>query len=626
MEAEEDSGEKEARPKRNQVPQPERDVYTFPGDSDPESPPPAPWAHCTFIQRCRKKRVLLRPFSGLRSLNKSESGKLTKRSPLRCKAAKSGPVHPGGGVYDFEEGFEEGPAETRKLRGRGGKKPKEAEAEAPEIFTCVECSIYFRKQVHLKEHMAQHSQSTAGGGRRAGKGRSFQCAECGWNLPNRPALADHHRRHCESRLKILEEIKKLNENGNEAAENEETPAHPAVAQHTGPVYNAGKMSAPEIVKSPPLSPSSLSTPDQDFYATPLTSAGIPAQTRTVSSYRRRFVCTKCDFSTRTSQALANHSKTHNRKKPALQADSPSPGSASTLASTSLRCGHCAFLTSSLSTLREHQTLVHHVSARGKQDDGGSHPSESGSFPEAAQGKSQHGITAPEDEAAPDGAAAQPKSQAVGSRRLSTRGKTWTEFNPEMDDESSSRREKLDRERREEPTSEENSPVGGKPRTKAKPNTVANFDPDTFSVMHCEFCKAGFDTRAGLSSHARAHLRDFGITNWDITISPIHILRELFSSRPDLVIPTAPPRSQSSYSEEEEEEEEEEGEEDDEERNYKDGIIKVKLEGGTSKRTPCVSDLNAVASASCHQWKKKDGEEDCRGMFNFCNYLKIERSC
>ncbi|GAA6215462.1 protein Wiz isoform X1 [Lates japonicus] len=59
-------------------------------------------------------------------------------------------------------------------------------------------------------------------------------------------------------------------------------------------------------------------------------------------------------------------------------------------------------------------------------------------------------------------------------------------------------------------------------------------------MHCEFCSAGFDTRAGLSSHARAHLRDFGITNWDVTISPIHILRELFSSRPDLVIPTAPP--------------------------------------------------------------------------------------
>uniref|UniRef100_A0A3B4U1F5 WIZ zinc finger b n=1 Tax=Seriola dumerili TaxID=41447 RepID=A0A3B4U1F5_SERDU len=82
--------------------------------------------------------------------------------------------------------------------------------------------------------------------------------------------------------------------------------------------------------------------------------------------------------------------------------------------------------------------------------------------------------------------------------------------------------------------------------------IANFDPDTFSVMHCEFCSAGFDTRAGLSSHARAHLRDFGITNWDVTISPIHILRELFSSRPDLVIPTAPPRSLSSPQEEEDE--------------------------------------------------------------------------
>lgn len=149
--------------------------------------------------------------------------------------------------------------------------------------------------------------------------------------------------------------------------------------------------------------------------------------------------------------------------------------------------------------------------------------------------------------------------------------------------------------------------------------VANFDPDTFSVMHCEFCKAGFDTRAGLSSHARAHLRDFGITNWDITISPIHILRELFSSRPDLVIPTAPPRSHSSYSEEEEEEEDEE--DDEEKKLKKDGIIKVKLEAETSKRTVCVSDLNAVPSASCHQWKKKDGEDDCRGRINFCYYLK-----
>ena len=87
---------------------------------------------------------------------------------------------------------------------------------------------------------------------------------------------------------------------------------------------------------------------------------------------------------------------------------------------------------------------------------------------------------------------------------------------------------------------------------ASPFPVANFDPDTFSVMRCEFCSAGFDTRAGLSSHARAHLRDFGITNWEVTVSPIHILRGLFSSRPDLALPTAPPRSPGTREEDEEE--------------------------------------------------------------------------
>ena len=145
------------------------------------------------------------------------------------------------------------------------------------------------------------------------------------------------------------------------------------------------------------------------------------------------------------------------------------------------------------------------------------------------------------------------------------------------------------------------------------STVANFDPDTFSVMHCEFCSAGFDTRAGLSSHARAHLRDFGITNWDVTISPIHILRELFSSRPDLVIPTAPPRSPGSSLEEggegeEEERETEEGEEGE-------GIIEVKLEGETSERTLSASVSDALPSASPRRCKKEDGVEESAGKFS-----------
>lgn len=91
-----------------------------------------------------------------------------------------------------------------------------------------------------------------------------------------------------------------------------------------------------------------------------------------------------------------------------------------------------------------------------------------------------------------------------------------------------------------------------------PPLVANFDPSTFSVMRCEFCSAGFDTRAGLSSHARAHLRDFGITNWEVTVSPINILRELFAKHPDLVLPTATTHTLQSDQEQNSDEEQESG--------------------------------------------------------------------
>ena len=86
-EGEEDEGDK--RPKGAETKESERDVYTFPGDSDPESPPPAPWAQCTFIQRCRKKRVLLRPFSGLGTLKRTgpETGLQAGRASLRKSAS-----------------------------------------------------------------------------------------------------------------------------------------------------------------------------------------------------------------------------------------------------------------------------------------------------------------------------------------------------------------------------------------------------------------------------------------------------------------------------------------------------------------------------------------------------------
>lgn len=521
-----DSSEGEKRPKGKEMKEPERDVYSFPGDSDPESPPPAPWAHCTFIQQCRKKRVLLRPFSGLGTLKRTlpEPGKGARVSPQKSKPAELAQRNRGGGVYDFEEdNFGEGAVEElMKFREREGKREEEEEEESElvpekEIFTCVECSIYFKKQVHLQEHIIEHCQNSAGGGRRLGKGNRFWCNECGWNLPNRLALADHHRRHQESRLKILEEIEKLNENGR-AREiqklDSEAVKHispdPPIMQDGSAASFPGKESDLEIITSPPLSPAPISTPDADPAVTDSdttlpNSVRSPTHARAVSAYRRRFVCTKCNFSTRTSQALANHTKTHNRKKPALQTDSPSPGSPSCLASTSLACGHCAFLTSSQTVMREHQKLVHpgQVSISGVQADetvqhsrsnvvariskipiDSEHLSGSGSasLPEATQGKNQQEATVSEDSTIPDSAAAQPTSQVVfkcsGNSKFSIKRKTWTDlakFNPRLDDDKLSGSEEQDEVQSTEFDSEcsqqeANSPVGVKPRTRTQSNT------------------------------------------------------------------------------------------------------------------------------------------------------------
>lgn len=502
MEEEEEvleNSEEEIKPKGKETKEPERDVYTFPGDSDQESPPPAPWAHCTFIQRCRKKRVLLRPFSGLGTFKRTlpETAKLARPSLQKSETVQ---LNRGGEVYDFEEvSFGEGGVEPIKFRDRGGRRDKEGEEESgvesdKEIFTCVECSIYFKKQVHLQEHMIEHNQSGAGGGRRLGKGSRFQCVECGWNLQNRLALADHHRRHQESRLKILEEIEKLNENG-KAKEFQTLDSKvlsrsvdPAVTESTGPAATLSKVSDQEIVKCPPVSPVSAPDPEPgvlDLDAAPPNSVRTPTQTRALSAYhRRRFVCTKCNFSTRTSQALANHSKTHNRKKPTLQPESSSLGSPSSLASTSLSCGHCGFLTSSESILREHRALVHpgqidESGQRLKANVGGRILKPNLDPEVVSESGSKRAVADSDDSRTADGAAARPARQVVFNRRFSRRGKTWTDLaklETTINDEKlpESEEEEQDQDRRTEfntelSQEEESSAVGVRPQTRVRSN-------------------------------------------------------------------------------------------------------------------------------------------------------------
>ncbi|XP_014891351.1 protein Wiz isoform X5 [Poecilia latipinna] len=414
-EEEADSGEGETKPRGNEARELERDVYTFPGDSDPESPPPAPWAHCTFIQRCRRKRALLRPFSGIGS---PETHKSKRLSPQTSKTDETVALSRAAEVYEFEDvSFDDGETKFRDDDGKEVKAEESGLDAGNKIFTCVECSIYFKKQVHLQEHMTEHCQISPGGGRRSGKGSRLRCAECGWNLPSRPALADHQRRHQESRLKILEEIEKLNEN-EKAKESDALEsiavrhgsADPTVAQYTG------EMSDGDMGKSPPVSTASFSVQDSDPAVIDVDSVAPSSSSvrSPAAAHRRRFVCTECNFSTRTSQALANHSKIHKRKKQILH---PHP---------------------SQKVLRERGKMST------KQDNEASQSltsnaqilnlaldrcylSECGSPPNAAPVTNQEDITASEDSTTSD---------RVADRRFRTAGKPCidrSKFDPEADD-------------------------------------------------------------------------------------------------------------------------------------------------------------------------------------------------
>ncbi|XP_061604107.1 protein Wiz isoform X4 [Phyllopteryx taeniolatus] len=308
----------------------ERDVYTFTGDSDPESSPPAPWTHCTLFQRCRKKRVLLTPFSASLPHTSPEAGTQASGSPQRSTTTDLAPPSQSGGSYSFDN-FGKSLLEDPVMIRDAEEKVDEHEdcfEHGTDIFTCVECSIYFKKQVHLKEHMIEHCQTGEEGS------ECFQCTECGWDLPDSVVLADHQKRHQESRVKILSEIEKLNENENAKERLQTKVVKQESLKNMRPVPTPGKVSD----TCPPLYQAPMSTSDEDQVAlesnTPQSSPGsfgTTFQPRAVL-YRRRFVCTQCNFTTRTSQALANHTKTHMRKKTTLvfkpNSSSPDPPSCS----------------------------------------------------------------------------------------------------------------------------------------------------------------------------------------------------------------------------------------------------------------------------------------------------------
>ncbi|KAK0141677.1 Protein Wiz [Merluccius polli] len=62
------------------------------------------------------------------------------------------------------------------------------------------------------------------------------------------------------------------------------------------------------------------------------------------------------------------------------------------------------------------------------------------------------------------------------------------------------------------------------------NLVVSHEVEPTRDIQCEFCGEFFENRKGLSSHARSHLRQMGITEWSVNGSPIDTLREVMHKR------------------------------------------------------------------------------------------------
>ncbi|XP_013914114.1 PREDICTED: protein Wiz-like [Thamnophis sirtalis] len=81
----------------------------------------------------------------------------------------------------------------------------------PTVYTCIECSIYFKMKEHLMDHMLQHNRGLDQDKEDTRDLDQLTCSECGWVFGDIESLDRHRRLHQQSREKIIEEIQKLNE-------------------------------------------------------------------------------------------------------------------------------------------------------------------------------------------------------------------------------------------------------------------------------------------------------------------------------------------------------------------------------------------------------------------------------
>ncbi|XP_018422453.1 PREDICTED: protein Wiz-like [Nanorana parkeri] len=454
---------------------------------------------------------------------------------------------------------------------------EEEEDEEGSVYTCIECSIYFKKKAHLLEHMFQHSQEGEG---EAGQGVEgpHPCGECGKGFGDEETLESHRQLHQESRKKIIEEISKLESFADEGRDARlqcpkclfGTNSSKIFVQHakthvkkvggetrtisslrvSSEMADGGETSEPPtegMWKSPEMEPSAEPEWKLEILQ-PVIQGPSKVKGKTVAREEPRLsqnnkqraekVVNKARRTTRLPEAAVQLKK---RFRMALRA----AGGGGEDQSRQLReevavvflenigtkkkrtkgpqpCGYGKRLPIN-KTLFSRASLGHHLPREDWADDG-------------------------EDDIPLDTLLTDPKYasqlEALGLRSEERECPYCPDRFHNGIGLANHVRGHLNRvgvsyNVRHFISAEEVKAIEQNYSFQKKRKKVANFDPSTFSLMRCEFCGAGFDTRAGLSSHARAHLRDFGITNWELTVSPIHVLARLLARSPGRPLPPFP---------------------------------------------------------------------------------------
>ncbi|KAM8972972.1 protein Wiz [Pelodytes ibericus] len=455
------------------------------------------------------------------------------------------------------------------------------EEEEGSVYTCIECSIYFKKKAHLLEHMFQHTQEGEEEGIPAGDG-PHTCGECGKCFGDESSLSSHRQLHQESRHKIMEEIRKLESLADEGrgarlqcpkclfgtnssrvfvqhakthvkkggVENRtnptsfRTPVEILEGSSTEEV-NDGVWKNPEVESEQGWAaelPQALITggmqgPAKAKRKTPpkenMGGCLIGEQHRVAGSYKTLrgpwVPDAAVELKRKFRETLKDGGGAEEGQRQQLREEVAivlleNIGLKTRKSKVTRSWGYGKRLSGGLSSQSSISPAERHLAREEWSEDGeGDLPLDVLLMDPSYEGQLEALGLRSEERECPYCPDRFHNGIGLANHVRGHLNRVGVSYNV-----------------RHFISAEEVKAIEQNYSFQKKRKKVANFDPSTFSLMRCEFCGAGFDTRAGLSSHARAHLRDFGITNWELTVSPIHVLARLLARSPGRPLPPFPP--------------------------------------------------------------------------------------